>query len=69
MMKTKTKTKTICMPFGKYKGREVSELTSAYLVYAYENFSLIPELKAAIVQEIQFRLRDILSMDFRFHEN
>lgn len=43
-------------PFGKYKGVQISELPSNYLMYAVENFNLPIELEDELKFEILNRL-------------
>ena len=44
------------MPFGKFKGYELDEIESNYLVYAIENFDLPDELIDSMKQILRDRL-------------
>lgn len=55
--------KFIKFPFGKFKGVDIREIESTYLVYALENFSLPDELSSAILYEISARLGNVILND------
>jgi len=43
-------------PFGKYKGHQISDIPTTYLVYSLEEFSLPDELEGSIKEELSERL-------------
>ena len=49
----------VTMPFGKYSGMDINEIETAYLVYAWENFSMEPDLLMKIEIVLQKRLSAI----------
>lgn len=54
------------MPFGKYKGVELSELPSNYVLYALETFDLPNELTQALSLNLFDRLISLPSCGFYF---
>jgi hypothetical protein len=52
------------MPFGKFKGEYITELSTSYIIYSLENFNNMAEdISYLLKEEIKFRLDLIDNID------